>query len=45
MAYLSKLLNEIKCNYEIHNKKILAVIEELEAWRYLLKSAKFKFEV
>jgi len=32
-------------NYEIYNKKILAVIRELENWRYLLKSTKYKFEV
>jgi len=28
--YLLKLLNEIKHNYEIHNKEMLAVIRELE---------------
>ena len=45
VAYLSKLLNETKRNYEIHNKEILAVIRGLENWRHLLKDAKFKFEV
>ena len=30
MAYLSKFLNEIKRNYEIYNKDILAVIRGLE---------------
>ena len=30
VAYLSKSLNEIERNYEIHNKEILAVIWELE---------------
>ena len=29
-AYLSKSLNKIKKNYKIHNKKMLAVIRELE---------------
>ena len=28
--YLLKLLNEIKNNYEIHNKEMFAVIRELE---------------
>ena len=32
-------------NYEIHDKEMLAVIRELENWRYLLKSARFKFEI
>ena len=30
VAYLSKSLNEMERNYEIYNKKILAVIKELE---------------
>jgi len=30
VTFLSKSLNKIEKNYEIHNKKILAVIRELE---------------
>jgi len=45
IAYLSKYLNQMKKNYEIHDKKILAVIRRLENWRYPLENAKFKFEV
>ena len=30
VAYISKLLNEVKRNYEIHNKEILAIIKCLE---------------
>ena len=30
VAFLSKSLNEIKRNYEIHNKEILAVIRGLK---------------
>jgi len=30
VVHLSKLLNEIECNYEIHNKEMLAVIRGLE---------------
>jgi len=45
VAYLSKLLNETKQNYGIHNKEMLAVIRKLEVWRHLLEDAKFKFEV
>jgi len=35
----------MKQNYAIHNKEILAVIRELEAWKHLLEGTKFKFEV
>ena len=45
VVFLSKYLNETKRNYEIHDKEMLAVIKELENWRHLLKSTKFKFEV
>ena len=45
IAYLSKSLNEIGKNYEIHNKKILSVIRELENQRYLLEGTKFKFKI
>jgi len=44
-VYLSKSLNEIEGNYKIHNKEILTVIRELENWRHLLESTKFKFEI
>jgi len=30
VAFLSKSLNEIEKNYEIHDKEILVVIRELE---------------
>ena len=45
VAYLLKLLNEIERNYEIHDKKMLAVIRRLENWRHLLEGAKFKFKI
>ena len=45
VVYLSKSLNEIEQNYEIHDKEMLAVIRGLKAWRHLLESTKFKFEV
>ena len=45
VTYLLKSLNEMERNYEIHDEEILAVIRELENWRYLLKGTKFKFEV
>ena len=45
VAYLSKSLNETERNYEIHNKEMLAIIRELENWRYLLEDTHFKFEI
>ena len=45
VAFLSKSLNETERNYEIHNKEILVIISRLEAWRYLLEGAQFKFEI
>jgi len=32
-------------NYEIHDKEMLAIVRELEAWRHLLEEAQFKFEI
>ena len=45
VAFLSKSLNEMERNYEIHDKEMLAIIRELEAWRHLLEGAQFKFEI
>ena len=45
VAYLSKSLNKMERNYKIHDKEMLAVIRELENWRYLLEGTHFKFEV
>ena len=45
VAYLSKSLNKIEKNYEIHNKEMLAIIRELKNWRHLLEDVKFKSKV
>jgi len=45
VAFLSKSLNEIERNYEIHDKEMLVIIRGLENWRYLLEGAHFKFEI
>jgi len=45
VAYISKLLNEMERNYEIHDKEMLAVIRCLEAWRHFLEGSQSKFEV
>ena len=45
MEFLSKSLNETKRNYEIHDKKMLAIIRGLENWRYLLEDICFRFKI
>jgi len=45
MAYISKLLNEAKKNYGIHDKEILVIIRCLEAWRHFLEDTKSQFEI
>ena len=45
VAYISKLLNEVKKNYEIHDKEMLAIIKYLEVQKYFLEGAKNQFEI
>ena len=45
MAFISKLLNTMEQNYEIHDKKMLAVIRCLEAQKHYLEGAKLEFEI
>jgi len=45
VAFLSKSLNEMERNYEIHDKEMLAIIRELECWKHLLEGAQSKFEI
>jgi len=45
VAFISKSLSNTKQNYEIHDKKMLAIIRCLEVWRYFLEEATEKFEI
>jgi len=45
VAYILKLLNKAKGNYEIHDKEILTIIRCLEVWRHFLESAKSQFKI
>ena len=45
VAFLSKSLNEMERNYEIHDKEMLVIIRRLENWRYLLEGTRFKFKI
>ena len=44
-AYLSKGLNDIKQNYDIHDKELLGVMHALEAWYHYLEGCKHKFKI
>jgi hypothetical protein len=45
IAFMSKSLNAVERNYEIHNKEMLAIIHALEEWRHYLEGAQHKFEI
>ena len=45
VVFLSKSLNKMEKNYEIHNKEMLVIIQGLESWRHLLEGAQSKFEI
>jgi RNase H-like domain found in reverse transcriptase/Integrase zinc binding domain len=45
VAFLSKFLSAVKRNYEIHDKKMLAIIWAMEEWRHFLEGAEHQFEV
>ena len=45
VAFISKSLSDIERNYEIHDKEILVVVRDLEAWRHFLEGTTAKFEI
>jgi hypothetical protein len=45
VTYYSKSLNAVERNYEIHDKKMLAIICALEDWCYFLEGACHRFEI
>jgi hypothetical protein len=45
VAFLSKSLNAVERNYEIHDKEMLAIIRSLGEWRHFLEGAKYPVEV
>jgi len=45
VAFISKSLSDIECNYKIYNKEMLAIVRCLEAWRHFLEEAMIKFEI
>ena len=45
MSFISKVLNEMEQNYEIHNKKMPGMIHCLKVWRHFLKGARVRFKI
>jgi len=45
VAFLSKSLNEVERNYEIHDTEMLAIIRALEEWRHYLEGARHPVEI
>jgi hypothetical protein len=44
-VFLSKSLNEVERNYQIHDTEMLTIIRALEEWRHYLKGAKHSIEI
>jgi hypothetical protein len=45
VAFLSKALNPVERNYEIHDTEMLAIIQGLEEWRHYLEGARHPVEI
>jgi hypothetical protein len=45
IAFYSKSLNAIECNYDIHDKEMLVVMRALEEWWHFLEGAKQKVKI
>ena len=45
IAFFSKSLSPVKWNYEIHDKKMLAIIHALEEWWHYIEGSPCQFEV
>jgi hypothetical protein len=45
VAFLSKVLNPVERNYEIHDTEMLAIIRGLEEWRHYLEGARHPIEI
>jgi len=44
-AFLSKGLNDVERNYDVHDKEMLGIIRALEAWRHYLEGAKHEIDI
>ena len=44
-AFLSKGLNDVERNYDVHDKEMLGIIQALETWRHYLEGGKHKIDI
>jgi len=44
-AFLSKGLNDVERNYDVHDKEMLGIIQVLEVWRHYLEGAKHEIDI
>ena len=45
VAFFSKTMNSAECNYQIHDKEMLAIVKSLEEWRPELQRKQDRFEI
>src|SRR5258708_2110643 len=45
IAFMSKGFSDVECNYQIHDKEMLAIMHALDEWRHFLEGATEKFEI
>jgi len=44
-AFLSKGLNDVERNYNVHDKEMLGITQALEMWRHYLEGAKHEIDI
>jgi len=45
IAFFSKTIDPAKCNYKVHNKEMLAIIQSLSQWRVELKGTNSRIKI
>ena len=45
ITFMSKGFSDVECNYQIHNKEMLAIMCALDEWCHFLEGATEKFEI
>src|SRR5258705_5333617 len=45
ITFMSKGFSDVECNYQIHNKEMLAIMHTLDEWCHFLEGVTEKFEI
>ena len=45
MAFFSKIMAPAECNYEVHDKEMLAIVQSLSQWRAELGSIDSRIKI